>query len=109
MSGSNTKEKMISIRLSGVEYEGLKAHYRTYGVRNISELARLALQRIVNESAEPQDRFAAKLADVSGFFGILAPDLEIAGAEVVQEVIEQLLEAGATDVSQLDFGFLGGD
>ena len=64
MSGSVTKEKMISVRLSGVEYEGLKAHYRTYGVRNISELARLALQRIVTESADPQDGVAAKLADL---------------------------------------------
>ncbi|MGA2115783.1 MAG: hypothetical protein ABSH56_13660 [Bryobacteraceae bacterium] len=55
---------MISVRLSGVEYEGLKAHFGVYGVRNLSEFARLALQRIVNQSAEPQDGFAAKLAEL---------------------------------------------
>jgi hypothetical protein len=55
---------MISLRLSEVEYEVLKTHYRTYGARNISELARLALQRIVAGPDGLQDGFAAKLSEL---------------------------------------------
>ena len=43
MSDSDRKQRMISLRLSDEEYQGLKAHYRAHGARNISELARLAL------------------------------------------------------------------
>jgi hypothetical protein len=59
------KRKMISIRLSEAEYEVLRTHYRTYGARNVSELARLALQRMT-ESADPQDGLPAKLAELNG-------------------------------------------
>ena len=55
MSDTDRRRKMISLRLSEVEYEVLKAHYRTYGARNISELARLALHRIMNGAAGPHD------------------------------------------------------
>jgi hypothetical protein len=55
---------MISLRLSEVEYEVLKTHYRTYGARNISELARLALQRILTGSAASQDGFGSKLSEL---------------------------------------------
>jgi hypothetical protein len=65
MSDSDHRSKMISLRLSEVEYEVLKTRYRTYGTRNISELARLALQRIVADSVDPQDDFAARLLDVN--------------------------------------------
>ena len=62
MPDTDRRQKMISLRLSDEEYEGLRTHYRDYGARNISELARLALQRIVTGSAGPQDGFAAKLS-----------------------------------------------
>jgi len=55
---------MISLRLSEVEYEVLKTHYRTYGARNVSELARLALQRMMSGPTASQDAFAAKLSDL---------------------------------------------
>ena len=64
MSDTERRKKMISLRLSEVEYEGLKAHYRIYGARNISELARLALQRIMTGSAGPQDGLGAKLSEL---------------------------------------------
>ena len=38
---------MITLRLTEEEYEALKTRYRIYGARNISELARLALQRLI--------------------------------------------------------------
>jgi hypothetical protein len=62
MLDNDRKQKMISLRLSEMEYEVLKTHYRTYGVRNVSELARLALQRIVAGSVDPQDDLATRLS-----------------------------------------------
>ncbi|MGA2114612.1 MAG: hypothetical protein ABSH56_07665 [Bryobacteraceae bacterium] len=64
MFDTNRRRKMISLRLSEVEYDVLKMHYRTYGARNVSDLARLALQRIMNQSSSPLDNLAAKLAEL---------------------------------------------
>jgi hypothetical protein len=62
MSDDERKKKMISLRLSDAEYKILKSQYRTHGARNISDLARLALQQIMHASAAPPDKFAVKLA-----------------------------------------------
>jgi hypothetical protein len=62
MPDSDRRRKMISIRLSEGEYEALKTHYRTYGARNVSELARVALQRIVTGPAASQYALAGELA-----------------------------------------------
>jgi hypothetical protein len=64
MPDSSSRSKMISLRLSEGEYEGLKKRYRTYGARNVSDLARLALQRIMNGSAVSHDDCATKLAEL---------------------------------------------
>jgi hypothetical protein len=64
MPDSDHRSKMISLRLSEVEYESLKTRYRAYGARNVSELTRLALQRIVADSPGAQDVFAAKLSEL---------------------------------------------
>ncbi|MGD0777632.1 MAG: hypothetical protein ABSC05_32985 [Candidatus Solibacter sp.] len=55
---------MISLRLSEEEFELLKARYHSYGARNVSELARLALQHIMTESPGPQHNFATQLAEL---------------------------------------------
>jgi len=47
---SDPRTRMISLRLSEGQYEILKTRYRTYGARNVSDLARLALQRIMDVS-----------------------------------------------------------
>jgi hypothetical protein len=62
MPDSGSRSKMISLRLSEVEYEVLKKEYRSHGARNVSELARLALQRIMTGSVVSDDACAAKLA-----------------------------------------------
>ena len=64
MPDSDHRRKMISLRLSEVEYDVLRTRYRAYGTRNVSELARLALHRIVAESAGPQNDFAARLSEL---------------------------------------------
>ena len=64
MPDTDRRQKMISLRLSAVEYEDLKTHYRAHGARNISELARLAFQRIVGESDGAEDGVAARLSQL---------------------------------------------
>ena len=64
MSDTECRRKMISLRLSEDEYEALKKRYRAYGVRNVSELARLALQLILNGPDDPQDASATTLAQL---------------------------------------------
>jgi hypothetical protein len=64
MPDSDRKQKMISLRLSEEEYQGLKAHTRAHGARNISELTRLALQRIVAESDGAEDGVAVRLSEL---------------------------------------------
>ncbi|MBZ5586327.1 MAG: hypothetical protein LAQ30_29900 [Acidobacteriia bacterium] len=55
---------MISLRLSEAEYEVLKAQYRNWGTRNVSEFARLALQRIVTAPPGSPDMLAARLSEL---------------------------------------------
>ena len=64
MLDPDRRKKMISLRLSEEEFELLKSRYHTYGARNVSELARLALQRIMTGSPATHDDFARKLAEL---------------------------------------------
>jgi hypothetical protein len=64
MSDTDCRRKMISLRLSDEEYEALKGSYLTYGVRNVSELARLAVQRIMSAPLVPEDACAPKLSEL---------------------------------------------
>ena len=66
MPHSDHKTRMISLRLSEAEYDLLKTQYRIYGARNVSDLARLSLQRIMTGLAGPPYDFAAKLAELDG-------------------------------------------
>jgi len=63
MNESHRRERMISLRLSEEEY-GVLMDYHTYGARNPTELARLALQRIKREPAGSQDGLAARFAEL---------------------------------------------
>jgi hypothetical protein len=55
---------MISLRLSAVEYEALHSLYPSYGARNISDFARLAMQRIIGKSLASEDAFVAKMREL---------------------------------------------
>jgi hypothetical protein len=47
MTDPSPKRKMISVRLSAEEYAALHTVYASYGARNVSDLARLAMQRFI--------------------------------------------------------------
>jgi hypothetical protein len=57
---------MISVRLSEVEYEFLKTQYRICGARSVSDLARLALQRIMTVSDGSELALAERLTQLDG-------------------------------------------
>ena len=61
---SDRKKRMISLRISEVEYELLKAQYRAYGARNISDLARMALERFLNGAPGGPDSLATEVPDL---------------------------------------------
>ena len=56
------KTKMISLRLSEVEFDFLKNRYQNYGARNVSDLARLAVQRMMHGWDNPGNSITAKVA-----------------------------------------------
>jgi hypothetical protein len=66
MLDPDRRKKMISLRLSEEEFELLKTRYHTYGARNVSDLARQALQHILTGAPSPQNDFAKKLAELDG-------------------------------------------
>ena len=50
MSDHKRLSKMISLRLSAEEYEALRTLYPNYGARNVSDFARMAIQRVIGNS-----------------------------------------------------------
>jgi hypothetical protein len=62
MSELDHKTKMISLRLSEVEFEFLKTKHLNYGARNVSDLARLAVQRMMHSWDNPGNQISGKLA-----------------------------------------------
>jgi hypothetical protein len=66
MSGTEHKSKMISIRLSEVEFDFLKTRYQIYGARNVSDFARLAVQFMMTGWDNPENNVAAQLASLNG-------------------------------------------
>ena len=53
---------MISLRISDREYEAMRALFPTYGARNVSDFARLAMQRIISNSFAPEAASQGMLA-----------------------------------------------
>jgi len=65
---------MISLRVSDAEYVIMKSQYRTHGARNVSDLARLALQQMMNGSKPPID-LAVKLAALENRLSVLESEV----------------------------------
>jgi hypothetical protein len=64
MTEQNRKCKMISLRLSTEEYQALHAVYPSYGARNLSDFARLAMQRVIGHPLTAADVAAAKIHEL---------------------------------------------
>jgi hypothetical protein len=64
MPDQNRRNKMISLRLSEEEYAVLRAHSSSYGARNVSDLARMALQRVITQLPTPQTELHAKVNEL---------------------------------------------
>ena len=56
--------KTISLRLSTLEYEGLKTQYQLRGARTVSDLARLALQDMMTGVPSSHCSLAAKVTEL---------------------------------------------
>jgi hypothetical protein len=63
MNGTLRRSKMVSFRLSPEEYEQLQTVCNVHGVRSLSELARTAMQRLI-EPKEPQATLAREVGDI---------------------------------------------
>jgi hypothetical protein len=60
------KSKMISLRVSAEEYEVFKQHYSSHGARNLSDFARLAMQRITGEAQQAHSGINQKIQEIDG-------------------------------------------
>ena len=65
MSDPIRKNRMISLRLSEEEYALLRSRYSSYGARNVSDLARLALDRIMGQAPSSDGDLLAKVNDIN--------------------------------------------
>jgi hypothetical protein len=77
MPDTDRRKKMISLRLSEVEYEALRAHYPSYGARNISDFARLAMQHIIGNSHASEGSFVAKIHELDDRLHAVETDIAL--------------------------------
>jgi len=90
MANPDSRNKVVSIRLSETEYALLKERRRAYGARNVSDLARLALDRLLAGPAVNHSAVAAKLADLDGRVHALESQLRAGDAlfEISSSIVE---------------------
>jgi hypothetical protein len=81
MPDSGRKRKMISIRLSDEEYNALKSRYGEHGARNVSDLARIALQRILAASF-PEGQILQEFAAIALRVQVLESQIAVLQREI---------------------------
>lgn len=64
MPKPNRKSKTISLRLTADEYDALYTLYPSYGARNVTELARLALHRVIGGSPGTGNELLVTMRDL---------------------------------------------
>lgn len=69
------KNRMISLRLSEEEYAALHAQYASHGARSVSDLARLALERVITESPASQAVVAGRVRELDRRMNAVEADL----------------------------------
>jgi hypothetical protein len=73
----DSKNRMISFRLSEEEFDRFRAICFNYGVRSVSELARTAINRLLEEPARAQEQsLASRVAELEGRIRILSLELK---------------------------------
>ena len=72
-----SRGKMISFRLSAVDYERLREFRAIHGVRSISELARAAVAGLIGNHARPSDEvLETRVSELEGQLRALALELK---------------------------------
>jgi Arc/MetJ-type ribon-helix-helix transcriptional regulator len=70
------KKRMISFRLSEEEFERYRALCFNYGVRSVSELARTAINALLEQPTRAQEEsLASRVAELEGRIRILSLEL----------------------------------
>ena len=64
MSENDRKKKMISIRISETEYEALRKIHRNFGARNVSDFARLSMERVMSTAQNFDLDLAVKIHEI---------------------------------------------
>jgi hypothetical protein len=61
MPENSRRTRSISLRLSEEEYEALQKLHRSYGARNVSDFARMAIQGLIGPAPSTDGLLMAKL------------------------------------------------
>lgn len=91
MPKQDRKCKMISLRITAGEYEALHTLYPTYGARNVSDLARLALQHVIGKTLISDVGLHAKVHDMEGRLRIVEEAITLLTGHVRQQLDPPLL------------------
>jgi predicted DNA-binding protein len=71
------KNRTICFRLSEEEFERFRAICFNYGVRSVSELARSAINKLLEEPGQAQEQsLASRVAELEGRIRILSLELK---------------------------------
>ena len=82
MSGLDNKNKTICFRLSEAELEYLKKRYPIHGARNVSDLIRIAVERLVYGGATSANDVTATLATLDVRIGSLESRVSILSEQI---------------------------
>ena len=77
MHDPSRKCRMISLRLTEVEYEALRAQYPSYGARNISDFARSAMLRVIGNAHGSDRAVIAKIHELDDRLTAVETDIAL--------------------------------
>ena len=75
----NHKSKMVSFRLSDEEYTRMRAHCAIIGVPSLSEMARIAMERMIDSQNENGDAIYNQVRNLRSKIKDLSSEVERIG------------------------------
>jgi len=66
MREAERKVRVMSLRLSEMEYQAMRKLYRSVGASSISDFARLAMKRTIKQSDAEESELLGKLREMEG-------------------------------------------